>query len=282
LPPGSLASFEAFAANLGTSGLFTAIVCCLAVAAGIELGRARLGGQRGVVLGALAVCLFAALLAAVHVSLGALLDALVSPLGRLGDTFLALFLITGIETALFLFGVHGPALLAALVLPVYLRFQFHNTAAWVHHEPMPYLVTVSTFLFVFPGGTGATLPLVLLLLRSRVPHLRRMAFATLVPSVFNVNEPLIFGLPIVYNPILGLPYVLAPLALVGTTYAALAFGLVRRTIYYIPTPVPMFLNVFLATLDWHAIVLLAINLLVAGLIYFPFVRMYERTELARK
>lgn len=282
LPPGSLQSFGAFALSLGTSGLFTAIVCCLATAGAILLARRRIGGVRGVLAGGLAICAFAALLFAVHVSLGAILSAIVAPLGRLGDSFFALFAITAIETVLFLFGIHGPALLAALVLPVYIQFQFHNTAAWVHHQPLPYLVTVSTFLFVFPGGTGATLPLVLLLMRSRVTHLRRMAFATLVPSLCNVNEPLIFGLPIVYNPILGIPYVLAPLALVGTTYAALSLELTRRPIYYIPTPVPLFLNVMLATLDWHALVLLAVNLVVAGLIYWPFVRMYERAELVRR
>jgi PTS system cellobiose-specific IIC component len=111
--------------------------------------------------------------------------------------------------------------------------------------------------------------------------LRTFALATLVPSLINTNEPVMFGLPLVYNPVLGIPYLLAPLALVCTTYAALSFHLVNAPIYYLPSTLPIFANVFLATLDWRAILLLAINVLVAGAIYLPFVRMYEKIELAK-
>jgi PTS system cellobiose-specific IIC component len=281
IPRESLRSFHNFAASLGTSGLFTAIVCCLATAGAIMLYRRRFPGDKGTVFGALTVWIGSFVLYALHVSIGAILAAIISPLGSLGDSFLALFLIAGIESVLWLFGIHGPALLAALVLPVYLNFQFANTAAYAHGQPLPYIVAVSTFLFVFPGGTGATLPLVVLLLRSRVPRLRKFALATIVPSFINTNEPVMFGLPVVYNPILGIPYVLAPLALVCTTYAAMALHLVRAPVYYVPMTVPIFINVFLATFDWRSIPLLALNLALATAIYFPFVRMYERAESQR-
>ena len=121
------------------------------------------------------------------------------------------------------------------------------------------------------------MPLIVLLLRSRVPRLRKFAYATILPSLINTNEPVMFGLPLVYNPILGIPYLLAPLALVCTTYAALSLQLVRAPVYYLPSVLPVFANVFLATLDWRAIPLLLLNMLVAGAIYLPFVRIYERT-----
>ncbi len=142
----------------------------------------------------------------------------------LGDSFVALLAITAIEAALFVVGIHGPALLAALILPVYTSMQFQNTAAAHAHLPLPHIVVVSTFLFVFPGGAGATLPLVLLLLRSPVARLKRFAYATLAPSLLNVNEPVIFGLPLAYNPVLAVPFVLAPVALACTTYAAHGAG----------------------------------------------------------
>jgi len=88
-------------------------------------------------------------------------------------------------------------------------------------------------------------------------------------------------LPIVYNPVLGIPYVLAPLALVCTTYAALALHLVRAPVYYVPSTLPLFVNVMLATFDWRSCVLIAVNVIVAGAIYLPFVRMYERIEARR-
>lgn len=273
LPRGAWRSFTVLAQTLGTSGLFTAIVCCLASAGVILMMRPRFAGA-ATVIG------ISAALWAVHFSVAAVLATLLAPLGLLGDSFVALFLIAGIESLLWLFGIHGPALLAAIVLPVYLNFQVQNTAAFHAGEALPHLVAVSTFMFVFPGGCGATLPLVLLLLRSRVPRLRKFAYATLLPSLVNTNEPVMFGLPLVYNPVLGIPYLIAPLVLVCTTYAALALHLVRAPIYYLPSTLPFFANVFLTTLDWRAVVLLAINVVVAGAIYFPFVRMYEQMESA--
>src|ERR1700677_4341748 len=275
LPRAAWKSFTVLAATLGTSGLFTAIVCCLAAAGAIVLARRRFAGNAGTLIGVAVVATVSAAVFAANVSIAALLAALLAPLAFLGDSFVALFLIAGIESLLWLFGIHGPALLAAIVLPVYLNFQVQNTAAFHNHQDLPHLVAVSTFMFVFPGGCGATLPMVLLMLRSRVPRLRKFAYATLVPSLINTNEPVMFGLPMVYNPVLGIPYLLASLALLCTTYAALWLHLGRAPIYYLLSPLPFFLSVFLATLDWRSIELLAVNILVAGAIYLTCVRMYE-------
>ena len=78
-----------------------------------------------------------------------------------------------------------------------------------------------------------------------------------------------------------MPFVVAPVVLSCTTYAALALGWVARPLFYTPSSVPAFVNVFLATLDWRACVLVALNLALAGAIWLPFVRVYERTEAAR-
>ncbi|HYW52348.1 MAG TPA: PTS transporter subunit EIIC [Dongiaceae bacterium] len=269
------------ARTLGVSGIFTAIVIALAVAGAFALGRARFGAARGAVAGALAVLAAFALLFAARLSPAGALATALAPLAALGDSFAALLIITTVESVLWLVGIHGPALLAALVFPVYLQLQVENTAAFAHHEPVPHLVVVSTFLFVFPGGAGATLPLVALLMRSRVPRLRAFGFATIVPALVNVNDPVIFGLPVAYNPVLAVPFVVAPVVLSCTTYAALALGWVARPLFYTPSSVPAFVNVFLATLDWRACVLVALNLALAGAIWLPFVRVYERTEAAR-
>ena len=102
--------------------------------------------------------------------------------------------------------------------PVYLTMQMQNTHAFTVHAPLPYIVVVSLFLFVFPGGAGATLPLAGLLAISRVPRLRRVGRATFLPALFNLNEPLLFAAPVVFNPHLVLPFVGAPLVLATVTY----------------------------------------------------------------
>jgi cellobiose PTS system EIIC component len=271
----------AAARTLGASGIFTAIVVALAVAGAVALGRRRLGLRRGTLAGALAAVAAAALLFGLGLSPARGLAALLAPLAALGDSFGALAAIVAVESLLWLVGLHGPALLAAIVFPVYLALQAQNAAAFGSHEPVPHTVVVSTFLFVFPGGAGATLPLVALLARSRVRRLRAVGLATFVPALFGLNEPVMFGLPVAYNPVLAVPFVAAPLALACTTYAATASGLVAKPLFYVPATVPVFVNAFLATLDWRACVLVALNLLIAGAIWFPFVRVYERAEALR-
>jgi PTS system cellobiose-specific IIC component len=271
----------AFAVTLGASGLFTAIVVCLVTAGAIGLARRRYGVATGTAAGALGVLLVSAGLYTLGLSLAGVLSAALAPLGTLGDSFVALALITAIEAGLWVVGIHGPALLAAIVLPVYYEMQFQNTDAHLHHAAIPHIVAVSTFMFVFPGGSGATLPLVVLMLRSRLPRLRKLAYASIVPAIFSINEPVIFGLPIAYNPVLAVPFVAAPVALACTTYVAMALGWVGRPVFFVPATFPAFVNAFLTTLDWRACVLVALNLVVAGAIWLPFLRVYERAELAR-
>lgn len=282
LPFAAASSAQALLAALGSSGLFLAMGLALLAVSLLRVTCARWGTLAGSLFAVVALAGGAAALVAAGVSPTGLLDKLVAPLGHLGDSLTALLVITLVETLLWTVGIHGPALLAAVVLPVYMNLQVQNTAALSHGQPLPHLVTVSTFLFVFPGGAGATLPLVLLLLRSKVKRIRSVAFATFLPSLFNANEPLMFGLPLVLNPILSAPFVLTPLALAVISYAAMSLGLVSRPAYYMPSTLPLPLGVFLATKDWRSIVLMAVNLFVGVAIYAPFAALFERHESERE
>ena len=260
----------------GTAGLFIAMLACGIAAAWIWLLRRRLRPSLADWLGsALGVATFAALYA-LHVSLPAEIAGAMQPIAHLGDTYLALIAIVVIETLLWTAGVHGPAVLAAIVTPVYLTMQMQNTHAFTVHQPLPYVVVVSLFLFVFPGGAGATLPLAGLFAFSRVPRLRRVGRATIVPALFNLNEPLLFAAPVVFNPHLVLPFVGAPVVLATVTYIAVATGLVSRAAFYVPSSIPTFVSTYLATQDLRAIALAAFNIALATAMYYPFVRAYER------
>jgi PTS system cellobiose-specific IIC component len=260
---------------LGAAGLFLAMLACGVTAAWIAVlrrGRIPLAGWVGA---ALAVATFAALPLA-HVSLAADIGAAMQPISRLGDTYAALIVIVLAQTLLWTTGVHGPAVLATIVTPVYLTMQMQNTHAFAVHAPLPFIVVVSLFLFVFPGGAGATLPLAALLAISRVPRLRRIGRITLLPALFNINDPLIFGAPIVFNPYLVIPFVAAPFVLASLTYGVVAAGLVSRAAFYVPSSVPTLVSTYVATQDVRAIALALVNIALAALIYYPFVRAYER------
>jgi cellobiose-specific phosphotransferase system component IIC len=271
----------AYLRAFGPSGLFIAILTSAVTAAWITALRRITSAPAADYFGALlAVATFAAL-AALHVSLPAAITAALHPIARLGDTYLALMVIVAIETILWTAGVHGPAMLAAVITPVYLTMQMQNTHAYTQHGALPYIVVVSLFLFVFPGGAGATLPLAALLAISKVPRLRRVGRATIVPALFNFNEPLLFAAPVVFNPHFILPFVGAPLVLATVTYAAVALGLVARAAFYVPSSVPTFVSTYLATQDLRALALVAFNIALATVIWYPFVRAYERHIEAR-
>ncbi|HUY40427.1 MAG TPA: PTS transporter subunit EIIC [Candidatus Dormibacteraeota bacterium] len=254
---------------LGTTGIFLALLATAVVGAGIALSRRSLGA-------AIALALLAAVVFGAHVDVSHAIALALQPMARLGDSFPALLAIVAAQSLLWCIGVHGPAMFAAVLTPVYLTMQMQNTAAYSAHHALPHLVVASLFLFVYPGGSGATLPLALLLAVSRVTRLRRLGRAVLLPAAANVNEPLLFGLPVVLNPFFVAPFVAAPLVLAGITYAAIALGFVARPAFYVPTLVPAPISTYLATLDPRAPLLVLVNLAVATLIYLPFVRAYEK------
>jgi PTS system cellobiose-specific IIC component len=281
LPYRGAASLYALARTVGPSGLFLALGIALFTVAAMTVARRMIGARFGFAAASVVVVGIAAVLLAAGISLTGALSAFLAPLGDLGDSLTALLIITFVETALWLVGIHGPAVLAAILFPVYMSLQAQNTDALAHGTALPHIVTVSTFLFVFPGGAGATFPLVLLLLRSKVKRVRAISLATILPAIVGVNEPLMFGLPIVLNPTLGIPFVVAPLVLAIVTWEAMHLHLVAYPAYWIPYTVPLPINVFFATRDWRAVALMIVDIALALAIYAPFVAAYERQQLAR-
>jgi len=281
LPYASAPNALALLKSIGSSGLFLAMLTSIVAVAALRFGRDRFGAGIGYAAGAIVVVGVALLLFARGFSLALALADVLAPLGRLGDSLPAFVLLIVIETVLWTVGIHGPALLAPIVLPVYLGLQAQNTEALAHHQPLPHIVTSSLFLFAFPGGAGASFPLVLLLLRSRVRRVRTVALAALAPAIFNINEPLMFGLPVVFNPAIAVPYVVTPTVLALVSYFAVAHGFVARPALYIPSSIPVFANVFLATKDWRACVLVLVNIAIGAAIYAPFVAEYEKRERAK-
>jgi len=268
----------AYAHRVGATGLFVAIVVALCVAAACRFGRnAGMPGQIG---GAAAIVAVGLALFFSGISIADVIQSVLVPLGRFGDSFTALIAIVVVEMLLWMIGVHGPAALAAIVTPLYLTLQLQNTAAFEQHKPLPHIVVTSLFLFIFPGGAGATLPLACMLLFSRTRRLRTLARAAIIPSLFNLNEPLILGLPVTFNPYLAVPFVAAPAVTATITYVAVASNLVPRPAWYVPAIIPSPFATYFATLDPRAIVLVIFNILLAGAIYAPFFIAYDRRERA--
>jgi EAL domain-containing protein (putative c-di-GMP-specific phosphodiesterase class I) len=131
-------------------------------------------------------------------------------------------------------------------------------------------------LFILVGGTGATLGLVIAILIA-VPRgsQRRIAQLGLLPSIFNINEVIVFGLPIVFSPIYWLPFVLVPLILGCISLTAVHLGWVEMHPANIHWSTPQLISGWLITDSWRGALLQAVEIVISTALYFPFVRYAE-------
>ena len=199
------------------------------------------------------------------------LDALQTPYGS------GLF-VTLMNSLLWFFGIHGvyamQPLFDALDQAVAL-----NGAALAAGEPVLYLLNNGLLgSFAFIGGSGATLCLLLaILLFSKSQSMRLLAVASLPLSLFNVSEVLLFGLPIILNPRLFIPFLLVPAFNAMVALMVVQLGWVSPAVASVPFTAPVLLNAYLSTHGDVAAVVLQIVLLGAGtLVYAPYVRAIHR------
>lgn len=137
--------------------------------------------------------------------------------------------------------------------------------------------------FVWIGGAGATLSLVVLFLFSKSEYLRSLGKLSLLPGLFNINEPIIFGAPIVMNPILGLPFILAPLVTTTLSYILTVTNVVPMMTARLPFTVISPIAAWIST-NWSIMagILVIINFFISLVIYYPFFKVFEKQQLARE
>jgi len=206
---------------------------------------------------------------------------LFQPLVMAGNTLGGILAPVIIITLLWATGIHGDSVVGTVARPVWLVLLDQNIAAAAAGQPIPNIAPEPFFQwFVWIGGSGATIGLVLLMLRSKSPYLRSMGRATFLPGVCNINEPVIFGVPVMLNPLLFVPFLLGPVLIATLTYFTMQLGLVTKPYILVPWTLPAPIGAYLATGgDWRAIVLVIVNIIIVTVLYYPFFQAYERKML---
>jgi PTS system cellobiose-specific IIC component len=185
-------------------------------------------------------------------------------------------------TMLWSVGINGDNALDAIVAPIVLQYLAANVEAMTQGQPMPY-VTANGFFstFVNVGGTGATLGLALVLCNSKEPGFRKVSRVSLPTQVFQINEPIFFGIPIVLNPIFMIPYILNALILTTCSYLLMYWNVIQRPFVNVPWTTPPVIGHYLVTGgDWKAAVWGVVSVLIAMATYYPFAKAAERQRLA--
>ncbi|MFD1465072.1 PTS sugar transporter subunit IIC [Lapidilactobacillus mulanensis] len=186
------------------------------------------------------------------------------------------------------FGIHGMSIVGSLVRPMWLIMLDENgkaLASGTAATNLPNIAPEQLFQWtVTIGGAGATLVVAILFLTvCKSKFLKEVGRFSIVPGIFNINEPMIFGAPMMLNPYMFIPFNVVPLILTTISYFAVKGGLVNgfSTIpaWTLPAPIGGYLS---AGNDWRVVVLIFINMAIATIIYYPFVKAYDKHMLEQE
>lgn len=197
---------------------------------------------------------------------------------ELTNTWLGVMVIYFLVHALWLVGIHGANIIFALITPITLTNLASNAAG----ANIP-LAGEFNNAFVTVGGSGATLLMTFFIaFWAKSEQLKAIGKAAMIPSIFNINEPLVFGLPLIYNPYLAIPFFLAPMVSASIAYFAIAMELIDPLIALLPWPSPVGVGAYIGTGgDWRAVIVALIGVVSAFVIYYPFIKAYDK-ELVRQ
>lgn len=210
--------------------------------------------------------------------------AIFKPLVSAADSLPAILLAVLIGHLLWFAGIHGAAIVSGMLQMFWLTNLGMNQQALAQGAPLPHIFMEAfwTF-FIVVGGSGATMGLVFCYLRSRSAHLRSIGRLSVVPSLFNINEPVIFGTPIVMNPVFFIPFLLAPMVNAVLAWAAMKLDLIGRVISVVPWTAPAPIGgAWALGWDFRAAILVIVLACVSAIIYFPFFKVYEKQLLAQE
>ncbi|WP_369136158.1 PTS sugar transporter subunit IIC [Klebsiella variicola] len=208
--------------------------------------------------------------------------AMLKPLVAASDSLLAVILAVLLCQILWFAGIHGTMIVTGIMNPFWMANLASNQAALAAGEAIPHTFVQGFWdHFLFIGGVGSTLPLAILLIRSRAAHLRTIGRMGFVPGLFNINEPILFGAPIIMNPILFIPFVFIPVINAILAWYAIDLGLVEKVVMMTAWTTPAPIGASWAT-NWAIapVILCFICMAIASLMYYPFVKAYEKTLLA--
>ncbi|MCX8583349.1 MULTISPECIES: PTS cellobiose transporter subunit IIC [unclassified Gilliamella] len=191
---------------------------------------------------------------------------------NLTKSWLGIMVILFLIHALWVVGIHGASIIGAFITPIMLANMNENVGG----AHIPFAGEFNNSLVIL-GGSGSTLLMTFFIaFCAKSSQLKILGRASAVPAIFNINEPIIFGMPIVYNPYLAIPFLLAPMACGTLGYFAISSGFMNPIIALVPWPSPMGLGAFIGTGgDYRAMFVAILSAILALVIYLPFVKMYD-------
>lgn len=206
------------------------------------------------------------------------------PLQHIGGTLTAMILVYLFAHILWFLGIHGTNITDSMFMPILYALSAENLAK-VNAGQLPENIINVQFqnLFATYGGAGSTLSLLIVaVLIAKSKRLKQLSKLSILPAIFGINEPVIYGLPIVLNPILMVPFILVPTINIIISYITMNIGLVPIPNGVImPWTTPPIVSGFLSS-NWQGAVLQIFLIALGCLIYYPFVVAIDKNNLIQE
>ena len=220
-----------------------------------------------------------------NIDLHDIIGSIIKPVLKFSDSWFSVILIVFMITFFWSFGIHGDSIVGSVVRPLWLMLLEQNATALANGQHIPHIAAEPLYQwFIWIGGSGCTIGLAILLAtRAKSAYGKTLGRTSIISSIFNINEPIIFGTPIVLNPILIPPFIITPVASATIAYLATQMGMVNKVTSTPPWTLPGPIGAFFATNgDIRATLL---NIFLIGLsvaIYYPFFVKYDKQMLEQE
>ncbi len=198
------------------------------------------------------------------------------PLQGLGGTFGAVIIVALVSQILWFFGIHGSAAVLPIIMPIWMSLDAANLAAYAAGEAIPNIISMVFFSVYTPGGFGISVAILLYLAKSK--RYKTVGKLSVIPAAFNITEPVIFGVPLVMNPIFFIPFVFSNVISLTIAYALTVWEVVPRLAVSVPTGTPIILGGLIAG-GWKVAILQLLLIVLVTLFWIPFVRYADKKEV---
>lgn len=211
-----------------------------------------------------------------------LIMAILTPALSIGNNIWGYLTILLFGNILWLFGINGTSVIFPIVFAIGIANTGINAELVRQGKEPEMLMNLQMFRVAILGGAGNTLGLILLMLKSKSEQLKTLGKLAFVPGICGINEPVIFGTPIIFNPILGIPFLITPIITVSLTYITQKIGLISMGYIVDPSFAPFFVQGYLSSLDFRNLIFYFILVGISLIIYFPFFKVYEKNLIAQE
>lgn len=203
-----------------------------------------------------------------------------TPLQTLTSSLPAFILLILVAQLLWFFGIHGSYTILPILMPIWIGYIQENMAAYQAGLPVPHVFNIALYDLTTIGGAGSTLGFVIVMaLFAKSQQYKKFSKLVLIPGFFNINEPLIFGLPIILNPLAFIPFVFTPIIILVLGYLAIVMNLMPAPIgIFIPASTPLAFSGMMQG-SWKLAVFQVFSVLLSMAIYYPFFKVMDKQAL---